>query len=147
MALLLSGFSPDAAKTVLSFFLALKLEKGIVLHVLKSTLVNLFLTKEGSCSGNVLMAFCFDEDLEGGIFPCNPYKNVPNFGQILNVSKICVLVMQKLAKVSHLTAIKVFPAAGGLCIQSTSLFMSWLHISVNGLYCEQAPENLCLDGN
>lgn len=64
MALLLSGFNPDAAKTVLSFFLALKLEKGIVLHVLKSALVNLCWTKEGSCSGKVPMAFCFDEDLE-----------------------------------------------------------------------------------
>lgn len=38
------------------------------MHVLKSILGNLFWTKEGSCCGKILMAFCFDEGLEGGDF-------------------------------------------------------------------------------
>lgn len=117
----------SAAKTVLSFFLALKLEKGIVLHVLTSTLGNLFWTKEGSCSGKVLMAFSFQEGLDRGIFPCNPYRSVPKFGQTVNVLKICVCGMQKSPEVSCLTAVQVLSAVGvpSPPVLSTAAFSEW----------------------
>lgn len=127
MALLVSGFNPELSYCCQNssvIFLVLKLEKGIVLHVLKSILGNLFWTKEESCSWKVLMAFCFDESFEGGIFPCNPYKNVHKFGQILNVLKICIHGMQKLPEVSHLTAVKVLSAVVVVCVQSAFLFLS-----------------------
>lgn len=93
------------------------------------------------------MAFCFDESFEGGIFPCNPYKNVHKFGQILNVLKICIHGMQKLPEVSHLTAVKVLSAVVVVCVQSAFLFLSWVQqLSVNGLYYDQAPENLYSEG-
>lgn len=69
----------NAAKTVLSFFLALKWKKGTVLHVLKSTVDNLFWTKEGSCSGKVLMTFCSHDGLgRGGFFHAILAKMCPN---------------------------------------------------------------------
>lgn len=106
-------------------FLTLRLEKSIVLHVLKNALVNLFLRKEGSYSEKLLMTFCFDEALIEGIFLCNPHENLPKFGQILNMSKICVHVMQKLSRASHLIMIKMLSALGMLRIGAAIAFQNY----------------------
>lgn len=95
-------------------FLTVRLEKSIVLHVLKNALVNLFLRKEESYSEKFLMTSCFDEGLMGGIFLCIPHENLHKYGQILNMSKICVHVMEQLSKASHLIMTKMLLALGML---------------------------------
>lgn len=118
-------------------FLTLRLENSIVLHVLKNTLVNLSLRKEGGYSEKLLMTFYLDEGLMGGIFLYNPHKNLPKFGQILNMSKICVHGMQKLSRASHLIMIKMLLALGVLQVGAAIAFQN-CGLKGNDLSCASA---------